>query len=276
MERLFTIKEQQEIIEEAKKNIDLYLDTHVISGNSNKKTIITISKNNQLIVTQGNEDTGFTHLNNRHGFFSYKNYWIKNEMQVLRLDKPSKFHPNMMPAIDFVKVADAIFDVENKNKTKNNRPDVFDKYTGEYSFIDGNVEKYHLLTYKNTKIIHSLFPDKKKYNRKTKIQYGKGIVSCKTKLPPGYNDLLIPYENKDGIIAFSILLRKYYQEKVERLIIQKHDIEGNPQILFVLGERTFNDYERFTHEDMIFFQHEDLKNLEDIIIQIDNMHWIFS
>ncbi|MBB4038015.1 hypothetical protein GGR21_003941 [Dysgonomonas hofstadii] len=272
MEKLFTIIERQKIIEEAEKNLDIYLDTYVMSGDSDETNIITISKINHLIVTQGNEDTGFTHLNNRHGFFSFKNYWIENnELQTFKLDKPSKFHPNMMPIIDFIKVADAIFNSDNKNITKNNHPDIFDKYTGEYSYTDEQREKYHLLTYKDTKIIHSLFPDKKKHNRKTKIKYGKGIVTCKTKFPIGYNDLLIPYENKDSITAYSILVRKYYKEKVERLIIQKHDIEGNPQYLFVLGERTFNDYESFTHEDMLYYQHEDLKDLEDIITHIDNI-----
>ena len=191
----------------------------VIDGQSNEKTIKTISKHKYLIFVIGNTDTGFNHLNDRHGYFSFQNFWIQNNEMEFKLDNPSKFHPKMMPIIDYVKIADAIFCHENKNVTKNHSPNLFDKYTGVHLFEEGFQEKYHLITYKDTKIVHTMFPDKKKYNRKVRFKYGKGIVTTKLKYTPAdsYNDLLVPYENKDKIKVYPILIRKFYNEKVEKI-----------------------------------------------------------
>ncbi|MBL7937467.1 MAG: hypothetical protein JNM51_16795, partial [Bacteroidia bacterium] len=107
------------------------------------------------------------------------------------------------------------------------------------------IDTYHLLTYKDTKIVHSLFPDKKTYNKKPKTKYGKGFVSTKTKFPEAYNDLIVPYENEKGKVVYSILIRKFYNEGIERTFIQKHNISGIPESRYQLAERTFTDYESF-------------------------------
>lgn len=270
MEKLFTPEELLEIQNEAVSNSDYYHDIWVITGNSNERTIKTISKDNQLIFVEGNNDTGFKHLTDRHNYFSFKNYWIKSESGY-RLDDPSKFHPKMTPLTDYVKICDAIYAPENKNITKNNHPDVFDKYTGIYSNPDGKDAKYHFLTYKGTKIIHTMFPDKKNYNVKGKTKYGRGIVTARLKIggKENINDLLIPYENHFGISAYSILIRKFYNEKIERLIIQKHDENGEPIELHILGSRDFNDFESFSKEDTFMHQNADLSELEKIIDQFD-------
>jgi hypothetical protein len=130
MEKLFSEQDLLEIEGDAFLNLNEYLGNIVVNGRSNEKTIITISKKNQLIFVEGNASTGYEHLRERHVFFSFKNYWIEEEEKKYRLDKPSKFHPKMMPIIDYIKVADSIFDVNNKNITKNNKPNIFDKYTG--------------------------------------------------------------------------------------------------------------------------------------------------
>ena len=270
MEQLFTKEELLEIQENATRNFDFYWNTLVVDGKATDKTIETISKNNHLIFVVGNADTGFRHLNERHGFFSFQNFWIKNEDQEFKLDNPSKFHPGMMPIIDFVKIADAIFFPEKKNITKNHNPSLFDKYTGEYLYENGSQEKYHLITYKDTKIVHTMFPDKKKYNRKIKFKYGKGIVSTKLKYTDSeaYNDLLVPYKNKEKVTVYSILIRKFYNEKVERFIIQKHNKDGVPEIHYILGERDFENFESFNRETLHLFQTADLGELEDIMAQL--------
>jgi hypothetical protein len=93
--------------------LDEYLNTHVISGEATETSIITITALRQLIFTEGNEDTGYGHLRDRHSLYSVKNYWVGQ-----KLDDPSKFHPKMMPIVDFIKIAEAVFDPENKNITK--------------------------------------------------------------------------------------------------------------------------------------------------------------
>lgn len=268
MEKLFSRQDQIEIETEAEKNLDEYLDCVVLNGQSTEKTIITVSINSQLIFVEGNNDTGFGHLRDRHSYFSFKNYWIMTENDNLKLDNPSKFHPRMMPIVDFVKVADAIFKPENKNITKNNKPDLFDKYTGYYNYTENLNEKYHLLTYKDTKIVHTLFPDKKKHNDKQVCKFGKGIITTTLKFPEGHNDLIIPYEDVTGI-RYSILIRKYYSEKVERVFIQKHDTEEIIVEQYLLAYRNFDDFERFERETVHELQYGDLTDFEKIINQID-------
>ncbi|WP_284653515.1 hypothetical protein [Flavobacterium terrisoli] len=270
-EQLFTTEELQEIQNNAADNFDFYWNTVVMDGKATEKTIETISKHNHLIFVIGNADTGFKHLNERHSYFSFQNFWVKKDETEFKLDNPTKFHPKMMPIIDYVKIADAIFCSENKNITKNHSPHLFDKYTGEYLYENGSQEKYHLITYKDTKIVHTMFPDKKKHNQKIRFKYGKGIATTKLKYMPSnaYNDLLVPYENKDKVVAYSILLRKFYNEKIERFIIQKHDKEGNPETHYILGEREFEDFESFSRETLHLFQTSDLGELEDIMAQIE-------
>jgi hypothetical protein len=219
METLFSREDLSEILIEAESNQNYYLGTRVLNGQSNERTIITISETKQLVFVEGNDHTGFKHLRERHNLFEFKNYWILDNEKGYKLDKPSKFNPKMMPIIEYVKIADAIFEKCNKNVTTNKRPEEFDKYTGEYGFESQKKEIFHLLTYKDSKIVHSLFPDKKKHNRKIIINYGKGFVSTKIKFPEAYNDLIVPYENERGMIEYSILIRKFYIEGIERTFV---------------------------------------------------------
>jgi hypothetical protein len=270
MEKLLTEEQLDKIGIKAKYEFEKYHNSYVIDGGDQTETkIITISKLKHLIFVNGNNDTGFTHLNERHSYFSDKNYWKLNDTKEYKLDYPSKFRPEMIPIVDYVKIADQIFIEENKNITKNNKPDLFDKYTGHYCYLGNANEKYHLLTYKDTKIVHTFFPDKKKHNPKTKCKFGRGLVSSTTKYPEGFNDLLLPFENEKGIISFSLLIRKYYLEKKERIIIQRHSSEGHPIEQFIFGERDFIDYESFEREDMQALQYGDIAEFEKIINDLD-------
>lgn len=270
MERLFTHEQLVAIHAEAELEFEKYYDCHVIAGNSTEISIITISKKNHLIFVEGNDCSGFNHLRERHSYFSYKNFWTVNDDMQYKLDNPSKFNPRMMPIVDYVKIADTIFSKENKNITKNHKPELFDKYSGFYSYSANETEKFHLLTYKDTKIIHTLFPDKKKHNKKVKCRFGKGIITTKLKFPDAINDLVIPYEDEDGIVVYSILFRKYYSEKIERVIIQKHNMAGAVCLEFIIALRSFDNFEKFEREEMYSLQYGDLTDFEEIINQIDD------
>lgn len=273
MEQIFTEKELEEIQILAKSKFEHYHNITVFNGNSNSKSIKTISNEKHLIIVEGNEVTGYKHFNNRHNYSSIKNYWVLNENKVFKLDNPSKFHPKMIPIIDYVKIADTIFLEKNKNITKNNNPELFDKYTGYYKDEENNEEKYHLITYKNTKIIHTFFPDKKKHNLKYKCKYGKGIVSAQFKFDKNatIDDLIVPYENELGITVYTFLIRRYYSEKIEQILIQKHNEEGDPIDHIILGYRDFEDSENFSKKDTISLQNADLSEFEKIINDYDNV-----
>jgi len=267
-EQLFSPHELAAIIKEATVNEKGYLDKIVVRNNVTAISISTISVHQHLIFTEGNDNTGYRHLRERHTLFTYKNYWIKTEDGQIKLDRPSKFHPGMAPGIDYIKIADALFCPENKNITKNTRPDMFDKYSGMYTYKDHPPEKFHLLTYKDTRVVHTMFPDKKKHNLKAIAKFGKGHVKATRNIKGEYADLFIPYENKDGNVAYSILIRKFYQEQIERVFIQEHDQQGDVASLFLLGERDINDFNSFDYLMMAHFQHRDLIDYERIINQM--------
>jgi hypothetical protein len=268
-EKLFGKNELLEIESIANSDPDL-VGTFVVSGDSNDMSILTVSICHGLIFVEGNSDTGFEHIRLRHSFDSTENYWKAENEVNYKLDNPSKFNPQMMPILDYVKIADSIYKAENKNITKNNRPESFDKYSGEYNYSGGKTEKYHLLIYKDTKIVHSMFPNKKKHNIKNKCKYGKGIVTTLFSFADQIDDLTIPYQNENKEVVYTVLFRKFYSEKIERQIIQRHDKQGIPIESFLIGQKTFNDFERFRKEDVIYCQHTDLSDYEEIINQIDN------
>lgn len=270
MEKLLSKQDIKDVELEAQTDLDTYLGGVVVRGETTEKSIITISKDKQLIFIEGNEHTGFSHLRDRHYRFSFKNYWIATEKGSYRLDNPSKFHPAMMPIIDFVKIADNIFSIDNLNHQKNKRPDFFDMYTGYYSYTENKKEKYHLLTYKDSQIVHSLFPDNKKNNAKRKCRFGKGIVTTSLKFLAGHNDLLVPYEINNGLTAYSILVRKFYSEKIERIFIQKHNNSGEVQEQYFIGYKEFEEFEIFSRETINDFQIGDLSEFEKIITQIND------
>ncbi len=269
MEKLFSIGDLTEIKNDAEIHLSDYLGALIVNGEATERTIITVTRNKHLIFVEGNSDTGYQHLKDRHGAFSLRNYWVNLENGI-KLDNPSKFHPKMMPFVDYVKIAEAVFSEENKSPIRNKHPDQFDKFTGYYNYTGKRDELYHLLTYKDTKIVHTLFPDKKRYNRKRNVKLGKGIVKTELRFPIGYNDLIVPYENEKGIAVYSILIRKYYSEQIERTFIQKHNAGGVAEDeAYFLSERPFDGFERFDRELMYRYQYTDLVDYERIISQID-------
>ncbi|MBI2272273.1 MAG: hypothetical protein HYU70_00625 [Bacteroidetes bacterium] len=265
MEKLFTPEQLREITAEAVRNFDTYLDTWMINGCATETTIITISKHSNLIFTEGNEETGYQHLSDRHNYFSYKHYWKKEENEEYKLDKPSKFFPGFMPIRDYIAVADEIFKPDNKNITPNHHPDLFDKYTGPYQHGEMPVEKYHLLTYRDTRIVHTLFPDKKKHNPKIKCIFARGFVQESLKYPEGFNDMFLPFLDHTGETRYSITIRRYYGQLLEHILLAVHDHSGEIAMRYLVGERELEHFKTFDHQDMYDLQHADLTEFEQII-----------
>jgi len=268
LEQLFTKDQLNQITKVAETDLS-YVGGYTLDGDATEISILTVSIKNNLIFTEGNEDTGFTHLGNRHNYLSYINYWTHSETGLSKLDKPSKFHPKMMPIIDFVKIADHIYRPENKNITRNSKPDSFDKYTGEYVYENEHKETYHLILYKDTKVVHTMFPQSKKKNQKVRTKYGKGIVTVSTKIPEFTHELLVPYEDNRHKVVYSILIKKYLAELKERSYIQKHNEEGKVIGSVLLGERSIEFTERFSKEFINAVQTSDLLHYENVINKLD-------
>ncbi len=92
----------------------------------------------------------------------------------------------------------------------------------------------------------------------------------KTKFSEGHNHLIVPYENERGKIEYSVLIRKFYEEKIERTFILKHDTDENPESSYQIAEQTFTDFESFNREVINRYQLTDLEYFEKINDRIDN------
>lgn len=91
-------------------------------------SVIKVSYPTRLIHFNGNSDTGWQHILDRHNLYSDHNYF-----GVGAIGNPSKFNGNVVPIIDFVSVADDVF--LNGIKDEKLHPDIvlFDKYKGKSS-----------------------------------------------------------------------------------------------------------------------------------------------
>jgi hypothetical protein len=127
-----------------------------------KKTdIMRISQEKQLILFNGNEHTGYKHIYKRHNPIPKGVTWsISGSMT-----ESTKFSFYHTPIFYYLIIAEAIYCPENLNKDKNIRPDNFDLYIGTYTDPQNITNTYRLLLYKNTRIIHNLFPEQKVYHK---------------------------------------------------------------------------------------------------------------
>jgi hypothetical protein len=264
MEEIFNREEILEIENDANRS-DFRKGITICNGNSNSKTIIHVSKQKELIFVNGNLHTGFEHINARHSIFSLMNFWKSTN----DLDNPSKIIPEASNILGYIKISESIFKEENKNTIKNYRPEIFDMYTGSHTHNDVS-EVYHLLLYKNSLIVHTLFPQSKKQNRKFVLKkYVKGIIKSKFKFPEGVEEMIIPYENSDGIVSYSILFRKEMNNRTESVFFQMHNEFGVPIETILIAKTNFEVFERYDDNVFEFYQYSDLFEIEKMIEQFD-------
>jgi len=135
-------------------------------ANGNPLTIASITPKG-LIFIYGNEDTGLKHIMERHEYFSNRADWYLNQEGKHEMDNPSKFSRVSMPLSAYSAIVDEIYKPENLTESK--RPELFEKYSGFSNRMENIELQYHLLVYSGTKIVHSLFPQKKQFNKRQKI-----------------------------------------------------------------------------------------------------------
>lgn len=247
---------------------------YILNTGSAHTSIYKVTTKNALIFIKGNEHTGFEHILNRHNYFTLKNFWKEGPKMEsdnkTRLDNPSKFNRTSIPIKDYIDIADSIFDDANLNVAKNNRPDVFDIYDGDFEHNEGKIVKYRLVVYKGTRIVHSLFPTTKAFTRDKVINYAKGAVTASINNEP-FILFKIPYHNDKNRIVFCILIRKYLKEKKEECFIEAYDETEQIIITHRVGERPYNsdDFDSIDKE-ILQWQFRDLTKEEKIIKQIEN------
>jgi hypothetical protein len=261
-EIVLTEEEIKEIKISAIRNAVLR-NPNVMSVGLEKTSILTISPKNGIIFIQGDSHTGFTHINERHNFWSEKNYW-KFENEKTKLDDPSKFSRKSMPIVDYEIIADNLFSEENLNIKKNKRIDVFDMYSGFVEEENNGLMKYHMLLYKNTKILHTLFPNSKTHNSKKYINFTKGEMKEKLWSNPLIYTIAIPYQDNIGRVKYSFQITKEFENKLETGILINH----KDDVSWELYEREFKDFD--FENDCKSLEYADLSSVEKLIKKLED------
>lgn len=235
-----------------------------------KARIMKIGKKNGVILVWGNEDTGLIHIKNRHDKYSEKYYWKnvvdKDGNEKLILEDPSRFRGDTVPIYHFTEIADSIFSKEFLNIKLNKRPDLFDMYTGKVDHGDGTHAIYNLLTYRNTSIIHSLFPQKRSFNRKKYVNLIRGDVIGEYTLTTNIFEVRIPYFDHQEV-KYTIILRDYLDRKKQVMFVSKIDkASGRP--LYIKIEEKDTDGVMPTTEELMFFNKSDLGEYDKLIAEI--------
>lgn len=262
-ENLLTDKEIKEILEQERQN-PLFSIAMAISFGSKRNSILRISPIKKIIFVKGDSSTGFEHINDRHNYWSDKSYWKTIDSEV-KLDNPSKFSRKSIPIGEYIDIADKLYDTSNLNIEKNKKPELFEMYSG--SIIDsGNVTmKYHMLLYKGTRIIHTLYPHSDKHNNKKIINYVKGEPTSEYHSKNNTFIIAIPYLNNLNTVVYSFQVIKDYENNIEKWVIVHHQLKQAVKV----NELPIKERVEF-EEDIRRAEYADLTKIEKIIKQLED------
>lgn len=276
MEQLLTKEDIKEILYGNFKNPVLrYHSTRLIPKDEHPHTaLIAVSDRHSLLLIKGNKDTGNQHIIDRHNYWSKKLYTVTNEKGETVFQNQSRFPEDVSP-FHFLAIADEIYKPENLVRD-NPHPDSdkFDLYIGEFLFEKMEKEKVKLLVYKDTKIVHSLFLQNAKYNKKRvkKFRFSRGEVKFAKKKPNEIRKVLIPYFDSNFKLCFGITIEKYPEHNREDIIIMIFDPESSDLSKYnyiKIMEREINNFVSEEAEEFNY-QHADLREVEQLILQIDS------
>ncbi len=144
-----TNNQLNQIEQEAINNAEYKFENEIRFG-KDKCSILRVSSKTGLILIQGDQNTGYIHIVNRHTDPLNFSIWQDN----IKKSRSSKLSIRKWRDIDFINIADDVYDIKNLKRNSNNYYDLFEgssKYFGKEII-------YKLLVYKSKKVIHNLFP----------------------------------------------------------------------------------------------------------------------
>ncbi|PHR70297.1 MAG: hypothetical protein COA67_08560 [Lutibacter sp.] len=260
------------------ENNQYFRDPNLLTIGQNFTDIVKVSPIKGLIFIHGNNDTGFEHIRIRHEHWVSNPNWITTSHKFgekkRSLQNQSLFRKDSIPFYDYCLIVDSIFDKKNLNLEKNKRSDKFDLFIGNHTHKDGKVETYHLLTYKNTKVVHTLFPKSNKYNPKRT----KGFNLVRTNLSSSLNltnliqEIRIPYVNHKRITRYIFIIRRIPELKCEKSYIQINDFEGNPFKTKMIGLFPNKKIEILSQKELLYFENSDFRPIERKILEIEKLN----
>lgn len=221
-----------------------------------KTDIFSISSNKKLIFIQGDNFTGLQHINMRHSFYTNAHSKISDKEFVAT----SRFPKDSGALFDYQKICEAVYNQESVDE-KNNNPTLFDVYKGK---VDGT--DYRLILYKDTKIVHTLFPivpigkkSKKKFEKTDIVAQWHDLVTLLA---------IIPYFDSNQILRYGIGITLYTNEQTEKWDILIYE-NGKVVKHVELGKQKV-EYQFDIGTRIQQINYADVSKLEDIIYKIEN------
>lgn len=263
MQNFLSDFQMAQIIREAESNPD-FLDDKIMHFGKYYYSVIKVSKIHKLILIEGNEHTGFKHINKRHDFFDSQTDWKGN-----KLGTGSKFSSNSFGYFDYLKIADQVFDIENfiEEDRKNNDYETYKKTLNLF----GKGCVYRLVVYKGTRIIHTLFPEKdiSIWKRPEKFNFIRVVSNATVDYMNSIKRFTISYKNKKEIV-YQISITKNYFLKEERIEI----IDVLKRIVIFQSVGQLGDsFDNSNIPDFLTYKNADLTAWEqEIVNYIDNLN----
>lgn len=158
--------------------------------------VLHITPFKKLLFIQGHRYTGLQHINRRHRYYTNEHSPVSGGFIIT-----SRFAPNSGALDDYTRLSEFLFEEKYKMIEKNKRPELFDMYQAKVAFKDRS--EFCMLVYKDSKIIHTLFP----------IEKGRKVRKFKKQdfhieyLEPNFIRGFIPYTDTGGKIRFGIGVR---------------------------------------------------------------------
>jgi|ERR1035437_424235 hypothetical protein len=213
-------KEIFSIIKQAEINPEYQNDKILYIGKT-RSSIIKVSKINKLILIEGNDKTGFQHINKRHDYFQSRFDWKGN-----RLGTGNKFWSRTFGYWDYLKIADEIYNINNR--VQDNKNNVYDLYRTKLKINDVECF-YRLVVYSGTKIIHTIYPEKDISIWKKPINFNfiRHVPNTTIDYANCLKFVTITYRNKKEVI-YSIGVTKDFIRNIE--VIEILDIKKGIQI----------------------------------------------
>ena len=265
MEELLSATEITEVLSEAcKPEFQIENLYHF----TNSKLHVSMVSKKGLIFIHGNDYTGMEHIRLRHGLTSRKLFEKDGKFDI-----PTKF---TLAPIEYPFVADAIFTPENLNTDRNNRPDLFDRYSGDFGNLEKKIYRYTLILYKSTGIVHTFFlsTNSKPYNKKVNLPLSQGWCSSNHNLSTGMKDYSINYRDVNDVVRFTIYLRSNPKTLSDRWYLIVYDIKGNALFTHFLLQETLTSV--FEPGMMMRLDFQDLSTFDRIIKKIINGDYEFE
>jgi hypothetical protein len=166
--------------------------------------VMHITPFKKLLFIQGHQFTGLEHINRRHRYYTNEHSPVKGGFVIT-----SKFSPDSGTLPDYSKLAEFLYDEKHKVMERNKRPELFDVYQAKVEFKDRS--EFCLIVYKDSRIIHTLFPIQK---NKPVREYRKQDYFIEYS-EPGYIRGFIPYTDTKDNLKFAIGVRMIMTEKKE-------------------------------------------------------------